>query len=160
MSASATTLATNRPRLRRAILLGGLAVGVLDIGSAILFWKLYRDVAPMRILQSVAAGLLGREAASQGGWQTAVLGLALHFFIAMIVATVYVLAATKLPLLSQKWVLCGVLYGLVVYCVMNYAVLPLAGLGATRFSVPTFLFGIIGHALTVGLPAAYFASHP
>lgn len=157
MSASAVASAAARGSIWRAILSGGLAVGVLDIASAIIFWRIYRGVVVTRVLQSVAAGLLGREAASQGGMTTAALGLSLHFFIAFVVAAVYVAASTKLPSLRRRWLACGMAYGLVVYGVMNYIVLPLAGLGAPRFLWPTFLFGVIGHILTVGLPAAFFA---
>ncbi|HET9766226.1 MAG TPA: hypothetical protein VFS60_05235, partial [Thermoanaerobaculia bacterium] len=62
----------------RAVLFGGLTVGILDITDAIVFWFLRADAPPMRILQSVAAGLLGRQAARAGGWPTALLGLLLH----------------------------------------------------------------------------------
>jgi hypothetical protein len=40
---------------------------------------------------------------------------------------------------------------------MNYVVIPLSAIGAwPRFQLPNLLFGIIGHALLVGLPAAFF----
>lgn len=150
-------VAGERGSTSRAILYGGLAVGVLDILSAIIFWKLYRDVAPMRVLHSVAGGLLGRDAATQGGTQTALLGLALHFFISFIVATVYVLASTKLPALRRQWIFYGMAYGLVVFVVMNYVVIPFSAIGSwPRFQLPNLLFGVLGHFFLVGLPAAYF----
>ncbi len=157
MSSSAVAVPVERGSVGRAMLLGGLAVGILDIASAIIFWKLYRNVSATRVLQSVAGGLLGREAASQGGMKTAALGLALHFFIAFVVAAVYVIAASKLPVLRRNWILCGIAYGLVVFVVMNYVVIPLSAIGTwPRFALPNLLFGIIGHALLVGLPAAFF----
>ncbi|HET8647044.1 MAG TPA: hypothetical protein VFO85_16225, partial [Vicinamibacteria bacterium] len=87
----------------RAILLGGLVAGTMDITAAILLYA-RRGVPPLRILQSVASGLLGR-AAFTGGVPTAALGLALHFFIATTAAAVYVLAARRLPL--ARWPLVG-----------------------------------------------------
>ena len=77
-----------RPRAFETIAYGGLAVGVLDITDAILFWWLRNGVSPTRILQSVASGLLG-AAAFEGGTKTALLGLLLHFLIAFIVVVVY-----------------------------------------------------------------------
>lgn len=44
----------------RALLYGTLAVGILDITDAIVFFGL-RSAKPIRILQSIASGLLGRS---------------------------------------------------------------------------------------------------
>ena len=68
----------------RALLYGTLAVGVLDLLDAFVFFGLRSGVQPIRILQSIAAGLLGR-ASFTGGWPTAALGLVLHFFIAFVI---------------------------------------------------------------------------
>src|SRR5688500_19816783 len=91
----------------KALLYGTLAVGVLDILDAIVFFGL-RGAQPIRILQSIAAGLLGR-AAFAGGWRTAALGLALHFFIAFIVVLVYMLAARRLPALTRDPIAYGLM---------------------------------------------------
>lgn len=140
----------------RAILYGTLAVGVLDILHAFVVWGL-RGVHPARILQSIAAGLLGRSA-HDGGAPTAVLGGALHFFIAFSIVCVYHIASRRLPVLTRKWLLCGLLYGVLVYFFMNEVVIPLSALGRPkRFSLTLFLNGVIGHALLVGLPAAFSA---
>jgi hypothetical protein len=48
-----------------ALVGGGLVVGSLDITYAILFWS-FRDVKPIRVFQSVAAGVLG-PASREGG---------------------------------------------------------------------------------------------
>jgi hypothetical protein len=55
------------PRALESILLGGLAVGVQDILDAITFSAIRSGTPPARVLQSVAAGLLGRDAAFGGG---------------------------------------------------------------------------------------------
>ena len=51
----------------------------------------------------------------------------------------------------------GVLYGIAVYFVMNYVVIPLSAASQGTFSMPVFLNGILIHAFGVGLPAALFA---
>jgi len=100
------------PGIARAILWGGLAVGTLDILDAILFWGLWKHVPPVRIFQSVAGGLLGRQAANAGGLATALLGAALHYSIALSIVAVYYLASRRASLLRSRPVLCGLLYGL------------------------------------------------
>ena len=89
----------------KAILLGGLIAGALDISDAFILWGI-QGVSPVRILQSIAAGLLGREAL-QGGLTTAALGAFLHFFMTTMMAAAYYIAARRLPLLVRHAVVCG-----------------------------------------------------
>jgi hypothetical protein len=140
---------------RRAILLGGLVVGVLDGLDAVIFFGL-RGVSPLRIGQAIAAGLLGR-AAFAGGLRTALLGLALHFLIATIIVAVYYAASRRLPVLLRHPFLCGAAYGLVVYVVMNFVVLPLSAAGAGARSLPVLINGLFIHIVGVGIPSAIAA---
>jgi hypothetical protein len=129
-----------------AIAMAGLIAGVMDISAAILF---YGPKVPVRILQSVATGLLGR-AAFEGGAATAVLGLGLHFFIATGAAAVYYLASRRIALLREQPLLAGPLYGVAVYLFMNRVVLPLS---AARPQPLTLKMAAI-HIFCVGLPIA------
>jgi uncharacterized membrane protein YagU involved in acid resistance len=139
------------------VIAGGLLAGALDILYACLFWALKADVAPTRIFQSVAAGLLG-EATYAGGAATAALGLALHFFIACTMAVTYYLAARRWPVLVRRPVPLGIAYGLLLYVVMNYVVVPLSAAGPGS-SDPTWIaLTVAVHAFFVGLPIAWFAS--
>ena len=150
--AAAMTAVTDRSL---GILYGSLAVGVLDIIDAFLFFWLRSGVRPTRILQSIAAGLLGREAAVAGGITTAMLGLGLHFFIAFMIVLTYHLASRRIKALSEHPVILGMLYGLLVYAVMNFVVLPLSA--APPRSAPSgavLVNGLLIHAFGVGLPAA------
>jgi hypothetical protein len=141
----------------RALLFGTLAVGVLDILDAMVFFGL-RGVQPIRILQSIAAGLLGRGAFS-GGWRTAALGLALHFFIAFVVVLVFMLASRRVRALTRNPIVFGLAYGLAVYLVMNLVVVPASASGGARAwpAWPVALNGVLIHMFGVGLPAALAA---
>lgn len=145
-----------RLSVARAILYGGLAVGILDGLYAVVLWGL-RGVKPDRVFQGVAAGLLGRGS-FDGGAPTALLGLLLHFFIAFCVAAVYVLASRRWDVLARRPVICGLLYGVLVYLVMTYVVVPLSAAGGGLPTLPRFLLNAAFHALLVGLPAALFAA--
>jgi hypothetical protein len=141
--------------IARAIFLGGLTVAALDAFDALVFFTGMRGIPAMRVFQAIAAGLLGR-AAFQGGGPTLLLGLALHLFNATCIVAVYVLASRRLAVLTRRPVLCGCVYGLLVYGVMNYVVIPLSAL-TTHFSLPSLINGLIGHPLLVGMPSALFA---
>ncbi|MGH9769241.1 MAG: hypothetical protein ACREAB_17580 [Blastocatellia bacterium] len=144
-----------RPRAFNAILYGGLAVGVLD-GLAAAILSSLRGGSPDRVFQYVASGLIGRGS-FQGGWATALLGVALHFLIAFIWATIYYGASLKLPELIRRPAIWGPIYGVVVYFAMQIVVVPLSAIQKAPFSFGAPLQGIIVHIICVGLPIALFA---
>ena len=155
MSAATTALPRESSRAARAVLWGGLLAGVGDITFAFVVW---RGIGPVRVLQSVASGLLG-AAAREGGLATAALGAVLHFTIAFIWATVFWLASRRLKVLVRHPVVCGLLYGVVVYGFMYFVVLPLSAIHAKfPHDASTILLNSAGHALLVGLPIALAAS--
>ena len=135
----------------RPIVIAGLVVGVLDIASAFII-AVSRGSTPMRLLQYIASGLLGRPAFN-GGVSTAALGLALHFVIAFGVVIVFFLASRKLVVLRERPVLCGVAYGVIVFAVMNLIVLPLSGATIRHALVPD-LIQLAIHMFIVGLPTS------
>lgn len=145
-----------RPRAFDTILYGGLTVGILDGLFALIFYGLILGLKPMRIFQSVASGVLGR-ASFEGGTKTFLLGILLHFVVATCIAAVYYLASLKLPVLIHRAEICGLVYGMIAYLVMNYVVIPLSAASPGRFSLRTFLPAFIGHAFLVGLPVALIA---
>ena len=139
----------------RALLLGALTVGTLDLLDAFVFFGL-RGVPPIRILQSIASGWLGKASYS-GGVPTAILGLASHFLIATGIVATYLLASRAMPVLARKPFVFGPLYGLAVYAVMNYVVIPLSAAASAKPSPPVLANGLLIHLLGVGLPSALFA---
>ena len=49
------------------------------------------------------------------------------------------------------------LFGAAVWAVMNLVLLPLTAVAPSPITTPALANGIIGHALFVGLPSAFFA---
>jgi hypothetical protein len=144
-----------RPGGYRAILRGGILAGVFDILFAFVYYGLRNALTPVDILHSVASGLVGRDAARGGGLATAALGMALHFVIAFGAAAVYYAASRQLGFLVRRAVVCGLLYGVAVYVVMNFVVVPLSA--APPRGVPplaAMIVPVIGHMLLIGLPIA------
>lgn len=139
----------------RALVFGAFTVGTLDLLDAIVF-SAFRGVAPLRVPQSIAAGLLGR-AAFAGGVGTALAGIAIHYFIATSVVATYFLASRRLRSLTRHALLLGPLYGLAVWVVMNYVVIPLSAITMPPLTVARLINGLGIHALGVGLPSALFA---
>jgi hypothetical protein len=149
-----------RPRARafETIVLGGLTAGTLDIIDAFVVSGL-RGVTPTRVLHYIASGVLG-PSASEGGMLAAALGLTLHFVIALGAAATYLAASRTFPVLLRRPIVCGLTFGLAVWAVMRYVVVPLSLVRASAAAPPLLLLmnqlGI--HALGVGLPIALLAS--
>lgn len=135
------------------ILWGGLIAGAMDITAAILTYKVRNNVPPIRILQSVASGLIGKDAFT-GGARTAAMGLFLHFVIAFGATTVFYLASRKMSWLIQNAVIAGILYGMIVQQFMQQVVLPLSAFHKAPFSFSALVIGLVTHIICVGLPIA------
>jgi uncharacterized membrane protein YagU involved in acid resistance len=137
----------------RVILTAGLIAGALDILYVIIFYGV-RGVPATRILQSIAAGLLGRDTAMKGGLPMAALGLALHFVIALGAAATFYAASRRLRVLVERPVIGGLVYGVAVWLFMNLIVLPLSATPPRAFPPPQWMPVFIAHLLCVGLPIA------
>ena len=144
---------TNRSSPIRAIVAGGLLAGVMDLTAAIVTNR-FRGIAPLRILQSIASGLLGTQS-YQGGWRTALLGTFLHFVITFTATAVYFLASRRIGWLLRHPFLSGAIYGVAIYWFMNLVVLPLSAFPhRVAFRPALVVTGLVVHILCVGLPIA------
>jgi hypothetical protein len=141
----------------QAILLATLTCGILDAAAAST-QAATLGIPVRRVWQSVASGLLGPRAL-EAGRSTAALGLALHLVIALIISTIYVLSARRLPFLLHYALLAGALYGIVVYLVMNYIVLPLSRRPKRPFNPKFAATQLIIHIVIVGWSIALSARH-
>jgi hypothetical protein len=131
-----------------APIVAGIICGVLDGLAAIIITLSFGGTVP-RMFQGIAAGVLGRDA-FQGGTNTVMLGIALHFVIAFGAATVYFIASRLLPILIDQALLMGVLYGVLVHLVMQYIVLPMSKIGSRPFNARSFIAVLAAHVIVVG----------
>lgn len=143
-------------RPSQAILAATLVVGVLDAADGVIAFYIAAGMTPIQVLQYIASGLLGASSFT-GGLASAALGAAIHFFIAFVVAGVYILVSRRIAALARRPALWGAAYGAAVYLFMNFVVLPFSAVPPSPPSLGLLLNGLIGHALFVGLPTAFAA---
>jgi hypothetical protein len=149
----------SRPLLPR-VLLAATVVAVADLLDAIIVWVvIFQRSTPLRICQSIATGLLG-PASFEGGHATALLGLVLHFCVALGWTLVFLVLLRRWPQL-RTWtaqmrgaVLAGLIYGAVVWLLMDGVVLPLSRARVTPPTAPWFWIQLATHPFVVGLPIA------
>ena len=151
---------TTSPSVRRAILWAWLACGVLDITSAVVI-TILGGSKPTRMLQGIAASVLGPQSFEMGA-ATAILGLAMHFLVALSATLVFFLASRRWPAMLEHPVVSGILFGVFWLLVMYRGVIPV--LAAAR---PLWLANppkrplpdlwpvpLLVHMTCVGLPIA------
>jgi hypothetical protein len=154
---------SQRAKAFDTIVYGGLAIGFLDFLDASIFFPNYYGITFQQVWWGPASGILGRDAARAGGWNTALFGILMHFCVAFSIATVFWLCSRAIPFILKKPVISGLAFGVLAHFVMQCVVVPLSA----RASSPTAVFSeplgsmlnsIIGHALLVGLPVALIAA--
>jgi hypothetical protein len=146
------------PTLRLApILLGGLVIALGDVAFASWLWFGYSWAGLVKLFQTIAVGWLG-QASYEGGLAAAALGAASHLFIATIYVVVYATVARRHAALLRRPLLLGPAYGVVLYLVMNFVVLPLSRVNRTpSFAHPDWIaWSVLAH-MVFGVLCVVFA---
>lgn len=155
-TASTAAIGASRDPLP-GILMGGAIAGALDLSFACLSTWLRSGYGPFTVFKAIASGFLGMRALL-GGTGIAFLGLVLHFYIAFAWAAFFGVAAMRWIVLTRRPVLCGVLYGVLVFVVMEWVVLPTTAypksLWRLGISPEQIALGLAAHILLIGLPIA------
>ena len=144
-----------RKKLLLAALLGGLIAGTVDIGAA----ALIHHTSPAAIMRVIAGGLVGK-AAIKGGDPIAVatLGFFLQEMMSVLISFIYAAASTRLPILIGKWwAVGGVAFGVGVFFVMNFVVVPLSALAAKPHFTPQHFAEEMSAMVVFGLIVAFAA---
>jgi hypothetical protein len=133
--------------------MGGAIAATLDLVYAIVRNGLGGE-SPLWTLQLVASGWLGSESFN-GGAPAGLLGFVSHYAIVFVAAALYYSASRRLPMLRSRAVVCGALFGVLVYLFMNFVVLPVSAFPyQLSYTAARVLEGFVSHALLVGLPIA------
>jgi hypothetical protein len=149
MSRPETSSAVNKSV--RTILWAGLVAGTLDALGATIVFMLRGGKDPAGIWKFVASGIFGKEAFA-GGSGMVVWGLVFHFCIAITWAIIFFQLYPTLRRLISNPVVLGLLYGIVVWLVMNLGVLPLSNVTTQPFRLSGVLIGMGVLVVCIGLP--------
>ncbi len=144
----------DRARAAAAILRIGLIAGTLDIGENLVF-NAFRHVTPTMVFQYIACGLTGPWA-FHAGWASILLGVAIHYTIALFWTALFYVASRRVTVLVRRPVICGLAYGALVYLVMNFVVLPLTRVPhpAVAMTMASRISGVLALLFCIGLTVA------
>ncbi|HLW43638.1 MAG TPA: hypothetical protein VKS00_04065 [Candidatus Acidoferrales bacterium] len=150
-SASNAQRAARPPRKFWTVVWIGLVAGTLDIAENIIF-NHFRGVTMKMIFQYIASGLIGMKSFSLGA-ESVALGVVIHYAIAMTWTVVFYLLSRKLLILTRQAAISGIVYGGVVYVIMNFIVLPLTSVphAPRAMTVASRVSGVLALLFCIGL---------
>ena len=140
----------------KAIVYGTLVAGTLDATNGVIFNFFAHNMNPVQVLQYIASGFYGAESFNMG-LTSAAIGAISHYFIALVLMVIYLVATRINTALNRAPEVFGSLYGAAVFVTMNFVVLPLTNVVHVPVTQAFLINGLIGHALLVGLPIAIYA---
>lgn len=132
----------------------GLIAGTLDIGENLIF-NAFRHITPAMVFRYIASGLTGPWA-FHGGAASILLGVGIHYTIAIVWTAVFYLAARRMTVLVRRRVVSGLAYGAVVYVVMNCVMLPLTRVprAPAAMTLASRVSGVLALLVCFGLTVA------
>lgn len=134
----------------------GLLVGTLDGVAAIVMFLIKGGKDPGKIFQYIASAAIGKDSFS-GGWGTILLGVLFHYVIACTFTFIFFFVYPRLKFFYRSPVLAGLLYGIIVWLVMNLLVIPMSKLPQSPINPSQAVPGILILMFVVGLPMALIA---
>ena len=138
------------------VLAGGLIAGALDLTFAFVFYG-QQGATPLRILQFIASGVLGRGS-FQMGLASAALGAFFHFFISACAAAIYYLASLRFPFLTRRVLIAGAIFGVLMFLAMHFIVVSLSAIKPSPMKVGNVIGELCSHVFLFGMVIAYAVS--
>jgi len=142
-------------------LTAGLIAGTLDITAACIHAYIRNGTTPVQVLKGVASGAVDPTTFSSGTL-LAILGLIVHFIIALSFTFFFFFLAKQIHSLVKYPVPVAILYGIFVWSAMRYLILPYLSRITPKAIVgqEAIINAIIGAVILmvcIGLPNALLA---
>jgi uncharacterized membrane protein YagU involved in acid resistance len=136
----------------------GLVAGLLDITAAFINYRISTGKNPVRVLEFIASGVFGKSAFA-GDATMALLGFVFHMTIALIFAVLFFLLCCKISwLYKDRWT-AGIVYGILVWIIMNLLVVPQSNTPPIPFTPAKALLAVGILIVCVGWPVAFIIGH-
>ena len=147
-----------KPRnLLITILWVGFLVGLFDIASAFIQVKImFPERNPLGVLRYIASAVFGKERTHSES-SMYFIGAIFHFIIAYCFTIAFFLIYPHIRFLSKNRLLTGILYGLVIWAVMNLLVVPQTKIGHRLFVLRNAAIAAGILIVAIGIPLSYFA---
>ncbi len=142
-------------KITKTIFWAGLLVGTLDI-AAVVIQTLIHGGDPLNMLRFIASGVFGASA-FEGGILMALLGLFFHYIIAFCWTILFFLIYPTIKIYLKNSITVAICYGIFVWLIMNFLVLPLSQIQAFPFNFGRALLAAGILIVAIGLPLSLIA---
>ncbi len=132
-------------------------VGTLDITGASINYFLATGKNPVNILVYIASGIFGAKAFEVGAPTMAIVGLALHYFIAGTWTLIFFVLYSRVDLMRKNWLASGIGFGILIWTVMSQVVVRLSNTPKGPFNLSGAIVGAAILCVAIGIPLALIA---
>ena len=133
----------------KAIVSAWLLAGTLDITAAIIQTYIMGG-KPVMMFRYIARGLVGGSAGLYDIMP--VMGLILHYLIAFIFTIIFFYLCPRISILRKDKIVAGLLYGVFVWFVMNWIIVPLSFIRHFPSRIGPALLAMVILMVCIGLP--------
>lgn len=146
--------------LLQTIVISVLLAGTLDLLSAYADFYHSSGKNPFGIVSKyIASGWLGKSAMT-GGTGTIWLGIISHYLVVACFTVFFFWLFPRMPFWSSNRLLAGIVYGLFMWSIMTFVVLPLSNVpGRQPFQWDRALKAVVILNVMIGWPLAFMAAH-
>lgn len=141
----------------KTIVLAWLLIGTLDILSAITHYMIRGGTNPVNILVYISSAIYGPRAAEIGPPSMAILGLALHYLIALIWTLIFLFLYTRIPVMGKNRIVTGIVFGFLMQIIMSQVVVKLSNTAKGPFNLQSFLINAAILCVAIAIPLSFIA---
>lgn len=131
--------------------------GTLDVLAAFINFYLQTGKNPTIVLNYIASAVCGKTAMT-GGTPMIVWGLLLHFLIAFLFTVCFAMVYAKLWQLFKNTTLIAIFYGIFIWLVMNFLVVPNTQAAKIPLTLASASLSCAILIICIGLPLSYLFS--
>jgi hypothetical protein len=140
----------------RAISLAALLTGTLDITAAIIKFFIEHQQGPFPVFRYIASGVFGKETASTGTLMI-IWGLVFHYINAFLFTAFLFLIYPKLIAWLKNKFLTGLIYGIFIWAIMNFVVVPLSRINKFPSGAKEAILDAMILVFMIGFPVTLLA---
>jgi hypothetical protein len=141
----------------KTVLLAWLLVGTLDITSASVHYLSMGGSNPVNILVYISSAIYGPQAKEIGPPSMAILGMCLHYLVALIWTAIFFILYPRIPMMSKNRIVTGILYGYFMQIIMSQVVVKLSNTAKGPFNFVNFLISGAILCIAIGIPLSFIA---
>jgi len=145
-------------KLSTAIITTGLVAGTMDITAACVQFFILTGKGPALVLNFISSSIVGSEVANSGGVMWSVTGLLMHYSIAFGWTILFYFLYSRISLLRGNKIVVGLFYGIFVWIMMNFVLVPLTQIGYRPFNLPSAAVACTIIMVCIGLPVSLLAN--